>query len=174
MSNLPAKLINILGIFQYRFLSCKIGSYLSFIFYLETALIKTIVYILNFQCIYGCYVHSAILPTFHRRCYWLLQVCETKLITTILLKFFRILTLSWSTIWTFPTPTTTRCWSPTPWLSGGRRRSGPRRSWCLNSSQCVSKISLIFKLFIFGQFQMVFLVNSPFFKPEHLIMVILR
>ncbi|EEC07599.1 calmodulin-binding transcription activator, putative, partial [Ixodes scapularis] len=24
-------------------------------------------------CIYGCYVHSAILPTFHRRCYWLLQ-----------------------------------------------------------------------------------------------------
>ena len=26
-----------------------------------------------FQCIYGCYVHSAILPTFHRRCYWLLQ-----------------------------------------------------------------------------------------------------
>ena len=25
------------------------------------------------QCIYGCYVHSAILPTFHRRCYWLLQ-----------------------------------------------------------------------------------------------------
>ena len=27
-----------------------------------------------FQCIYGCYVHSAILPTFHRRCYWLLQV----------------------------------------------------------------------------------------------------
>jgi hypothetical protein len=29
---------------------------------------------LSFQCIYGCYVHSAILPTFHRRCYWLLQV----------------------------------------------------------------------------------------------------
>ena len=29
-----------------------------------------------FQCIYGCYVHSAILPTFHRRCYWLLQVCR--------------------------------------------------------------------------------------------------
>ena len=26
-----------------------------------------------FQCIYGSYVHSAILPTFHRRCYWLLQ-----------------------------------------------------------------------------------------------------
>lgn len=26
------------------------------------------------ECIYGCYVHSAILPTFHRRCYWLLQV----------------------------------------------------------------------------------------------------
>ncbi|CAH2096516.1 unnamed protein product [Euphydryas editha] len=25
------------------------------------------------KCIYGCYVHSAILPTFHRRCYWLLQ-----------------------------------------------------------------------------------------------------
>ena len=26
------------------------------------------------ECIYGCYVHSAILQTFHRRCYWLLQV----------------------------------------------------------------------------------------------------
>ena len=25
------------------------------------------------ECIYGCYVHSAVLPTFHRRCYWLLQ-----------------------------------------------------------------------------------------------------
>lgn len=25
------------------------------------------------ECIYGCYVHSAILPSFHRRCYWLLQ-----------------------------------------------------------------------------------------------------
>lgn len=26
------------------------------------------------QCLYGCYVHSSIIPTFHRRCYWLLQV----------------------------------------------------------------------------------------------------
>ncbi|XP_048728854.1 calmodulin-binding transcription activator 1-like isoform X3 [Ostrea edulis] len=25
------------------------------------------------ECIYGSYVHSDILPTFHRRCYWLLQ-----------------------------------------------------------------------------------------------------
>uniref|UniRef100_A0ACB8EWU6 Uncharacterized protein n=1 Tax=Sphaerodactylus townsendi TaxID=933632 RepID=A0ACB8EWU6_9SAUR len=25
------------------------------------------------KCLYGCYVHSAIVPTFHRRCYWLLQ-----------------------------------------------------------------------------------------------------
>ncbi|XP_077997994.1 calmodulin-binding transcription activator 1-like [Glandiceps talaboti] len=25
------------------------------------------------ECIYGCYVHSAIVPTFHRRSYWLLQ-----------------------------------------------------------------------------------------------------
>ncbi|KAA0707490.1 Calmodulin-binding transcription activator 1 [Triplophysa tibetana] len=24
-------------------------------------------------CLYGCYVHSSIIPTFHRRCYWLLQ-----------------------------------------------------------------------------------------------------
>ncbi|XP_029695893.1 calmodulin-binding transcription activator 2-like isoform X2 [Takifugu rubripes] len=24
-------------------------------------------------CLYGCYVHSSIVPTFHRRCYWLLQ-----------------------------------------------------------------------------------------------------
>ncbi|MEQ2261955.1 Calmodulin-binding transcription activator 2, partial [Xenotaenia resolanae] len=28
---------------------------------------------LLFQCLYGCYVHSSIVPTFHRRCYWLLQ-----------------------------------------------------------------------------------------------------
>ncbi|XP_034020091.1 calmodulin-binding transcription activator 2 isoform X2 [Thalassophryne amazonica] len=25
------------------------------------------------ECLYGCYVHSSIMPTFHRRCYWLLQ-----------------------------------------------------------------------------------------------------
>ncbi|XP_056299114.1 calmodulin-binding transcription activator 2 isoform X5 [Pseudoliparis swirei] len=25
------------------------------------------------ECLYGCYVHSSILHTFHRRCYWLLQ-----------------------------------------------------------------------------------------------------
>ncbi|KAJ3585487.1 hypothetical protein NHX12_014206, partial [Muraenolepis orangiensis] len=25
------------------------------------------------MCLYGCYVHSSIVPTFHRRCYWLLQ-----------------------------------------------------------------------------------------------------
>nr|XP_031319844.1 calmodulin-binding transcription activator 1 isoform X19 [Camelus dromedarius] len=25
------------------------------------------------ECLYGCYVHSSIIPTFHRRCYWLLQ-----------------------------------------------------------------------------------------------------
>ncbi|XP_077074858.1 calmodulin-binding transcription activator 2 isoform X1 [Siphateles boraxobius] len=25
------------------------------------------------ECLYGCYVHSSIVPTFHRRCYWLLQ-----------------------------------------------------------------------------------------------------
>ena len=30
------------------------------------------------ECIYGCYVHSAILPTFHRRCYWLLQVINSQ------------------------------------------------------------------------------------------------
>lgn len=29
---------------------------------------------LSSQCLYGCYVHSSIVPTFHRRCYWLLQV----------------------------------------------------------------------------------------------------
>ncbi|KAI4578289.1 hypothetical protein MJG53_011144 [Ovis ammon polii x Ovis aries] len=27
-------------------------------------------------CLYGCYVHSSIIPTFHRRCYWLLQVVK--------------------------------------------------------------------------------------------------
>ncbi|KAB0406261.1 hypothetical protein E2I00_014306, partial [Balaenoptera physalus] len=27
------------------------------------------------ECLYGCYVHSSIVPTFHRRCYWLLQDC---------------------------------------------------------------------------------------------------
>ncbi|XP_066126663.1 calmodulin-binding transcription activator 1-like isoform X5 [Saccopteryx bilineata] len=25
------------------------------------------------ECLYGCYVHSSVIPTFHRRCYWLLQ-----------------------------------------------------------------------------------------------------
>ncbi len=35
------------------------------------------------ECIYGCYVHSAILPTFHRRCYWLLQVLTTILYMSI-------------------------------------------------------------------------------------------
>ncbi|XP_048883271.1 calmodulin-binding transcription activator 2 isoform X2 [Brienomyrus brachyistius] len=25
------------------------------------------------ECLYGCYVHSSVVPTFHRRCYWLLQ-----------------------------------------------------------------------------------------------------
>ncbi|KAM7401859.1 hypothetical protein PAMP_017136 [Pampus punctatissimus] len=29
------------------------------------------------ECLYGCYVHSSIIPTFHRRCYWLLQRCWT-------------------------------------------------------------------------------------------------
>nr|CAD7397250.1 unnamed protein product [Timema cristinae] len=33
------------------------------------------------ECIYGCYVHSAILPTFHRRCYWLLQTYAMNNIT---------------------------------------------------------------------------------------------
>uniref|UniRef100_A0A672P7G8 Calmodulin-binding transcription activator 1 n=1 Tax=Sinocyclocheilus grahami TaxID=75366 RepID=A0A672P7G8_SINGR len=34
---------------------------------------KTSVLYVLFQCLYGCYVHSSIIPTFHRRCYWLLQ-----------------------------------------------------------------------------------------------------
>ncbi|KAJ8008638.1 hypothetical protein DPEC_G00106950 [Dallia pectoralis] len=28
---------------------------------------------MKLKCLYGCYVHSSIVPTFHRRCYWLLQ-----------------------------------------------------------------------------------------------------
>ncbi|XP_077861611.1 calmodulin-binding transcription activator 1-like, partial [Saccoglossus kowalevskii] len=32
------------------------------------------------ECIYGLYVHSAIVPTFHRRCYWLLQNPDTVLV----------------------------------------------------------------------------------------------
>lgn len=36
------------------------------------------------ECIYGCYVHSAILPTFHRRSYWLLQVqCTLQVSNTV-------------------------------------------------------------------------------------------
>ncbi|KAK1801837.1 hypothetical protein P4O66_022478 [Electrophorus voltai] len=31
------------------------------------------IYSLSQLCLYGCYVHSSIIPTFHRRCYWLLQ-----------------------------------------------------------------------------------------------------
>ena len=59
----------------------------------------------------------------------------------IYISFFfltRILTLSWFITSMFPTLTTTRCWWPTLWLCGGRRRSGPRRSWYHSSSQCVS------------------------------------
>lgn len=33
---------------------------------------------ISLQCLYGCYVHSSIVPTFHRRCYWLLQVWTGK------------------------------------------------------------------------------------------------
>lgn len=36
-------------------------------------------FLLCSQCLYGCYVHSSIVPTFHRRCYWLLQVTHTQL-----------------------------------------------------------------------------------------------
>ena len=50
----------------------------------------------------------------------------------------RILTLSWFITSMFPTLTTTRCWWPTPWPCGERRRSGPRRSWYHSWSQCVS------------------------------------
>lgn len=44
------------------------------------------------ECIYGCYVHSAILPTFHRRCYWLLQV-KQKIIKEILIINFLLIFL---------------------------------------------------------------------------------
>lgn len=44
-----------------------------------------------FQCIYGCYVHSAILPTFHRRCYWLLQVLLPTQIIVQGFLFYRII-----------------------------------------------------------------------------------
>ena len=73
MSNLPTQLINFPWIFLYRFLSCMDGGYLSYL--LRNFLIQKFYWKKKqFQCIYGCYVHSAILPTFHRRCYWLLQV----------------------------------------------------------------------------------------------------
>jgi hypothetical protein len=32
------------------------------------------------DCIYGCYSHSSIMPTFHRRCYWLLNKPEIVLV----------------------------------------------------------------------------------------------
>ena len=54
------------------------------------------------------------------------------------LPFYRTLTLCWFTTWMSPTRMTTRCWWLTPWRSGVRRRSGPRRSSLRNSSQCVS------------------------------------
>lgn len=40
---------------------------------LSTESVRVRVQVQGVECIYGCYVHSAILPTFHRRCYWLLQ-----------------------------------------------------------------------------------------------------
>ena len=54
------------------------------------------------------------------------------------LPFYRTLTLCWFTTWMSPTRTTTRCWWLTPWRSGARRRSGPRRNSFPSWSQCVS------------------------------------
>ena len=57
------------------------------------------------------------------------------------IKFWcRIRILSLCTTWTCPTRTTTRCWSPTLCLCGGRRRSGQKRSSSLSWNQCVSVI----------------------------------
>ena len=85
VSNLPTKLINFPRIFLYRFPSCMDGGYLS---YLLKEILNFVFHFFEikifFQCIYGCYVHSAILPTFHRRCYWLLQVV---LLLSFLLSF---------------------------------------------------------------------------------------
>lgn len=69
-------------LFLWRVLACHkfVSGKLSIIFIFKWRLIyspfpSTTSYS-SIQCIYGCYVHSAILPTFHRRCYWLLQVSK--------------------------------------------------------------------------------------------------
>ena len=147
--NLPVKLINNLGIFRQRFLSCKIESYLS---YLQL----NIKNILNSQ---GFHISVHL---------WLLcplcnfaDLSQTLLLATSgengiqrqttlcnFLPFYRTLTLCWFTTWMYPTQTTTRCWWPTLWRSGVRRRSGPRRSSPRNWSQCVSVgITIIPSLF---------------------------
>lgn len=48
--------------------------YCSVMFFLSVPLSLFLYCLTSFQCLYGCYVHSSIIPTFHRRCYWLLQV----------------------------------------------------------------------------------------------------
>lgn len=48
--------------------------------------LSPVVIFLSPQCLYGCYVHSSIIPTFHRRCYWLLQVGDDLLLFSWLCK----------------------------------------------------------------------------------------
>ncbi|CAG2111066.1 unnamed protein product [Medioppia subpectinata] len=51
------------------------------------------------ECIYGCYVHSAILPTFHRRCYWLLQMLRS--VMRSLTQYKSSLSLALYNLWIF-------------------------------------------------------------------------
>lgn len=77
-------------LFLWRVLACHkfVSGKLSIIFIFKWRLIyspfPTTTSYSSIQCIYGCYVHSAILPTFHRRCYWLLQVSSRKVILAVL------------------------------------------------------------------------------------------
>lgn len=131
--------------------------------------------VLSFQCIYGCYVHSAILPTFHRRCYWLLQVrverkeeakkdffpkwnflfCQlsprsNEFLSLFVFRFDRIPTLCWSTIWTFPTRTTPSSWWWPASRSGPSARNGAKTSSSPSWDPCVRSWRRILPaLFIF-------------------------
>ena len=144
VSNLPTQLINFPWIFLYRFLSCMDGGYLSyllrnFLIHIQKFLLKknnssafmaATFTLLSFPHFTGDAIG------FFRWGYQLIYI-----FINIYISFFfltRILTLSWFITSMFPTRTTTRCWWPTPWRCGGRRRSGPRRSSYHSSSRCVS------------------------------------
>lgn len=104
------------------------------------------------KCIYGCYVHSAILPTFHRRCYWLLQNPDIVLVHYLNVPYpddrvsehnswCEMRQFSWNNFnlnfQSIPRPNTIRWWFPQ--FCGVIRRNGRRKSCLISWNRCVSE-----------------------------------